>query len=146
MRKRNGYFILLILVVITVANLHFALKDINSSGITLNGLIQTASAESECPPEGCPYGTFCNGETCQDFVNSQAQACSIVDWCWCLLDRPGPPQWSFEQRSCQGIKTVCVPDPGGSYNCFSFECSGDCDPCSTIPSYPLLECQKSNPY
>lgn len=145
MRKRNVYFTLLILVVITVANWHFAAMDVNTSGIALKGLIQTAFADIECdpPPYECPYGYYCDNGICKPYVSQQTQECSITDWCWCW--DYNVYQWDFIQISCQGVKTACSPDPFGSTSCsYTTECSG-CDPCTEGEApFPYEWCQEEN--
>lgn len=136
---RNFFLILFVLVTIIVVNLNYASKDVIASGITLKGLIQTAIADTEstdCGPNGeCPYGYYCYNGTCKPYVSLQTQYCSIVDWCWC--ESYDPYQIDRVQVACQGVETVCNPDPYGSISCsFGTECHG-CDPCTDgdPPSY-----------
>jgi len=148
MRKRKVYFILLILAAVTVANIHFAGKDMNTSGLTLKGLILTAYADFECdpPPYECPDGYVCDMGICKLLKSRQVQECSVVDWCWCMYWLPpNEPNWDLIQMSCQGTKIACNPDPFGSLTCeYGTECSG-CEPCDGDPSYPYTECQSTHP-
>lgn len=130
-KMRKFYFIVFVLATIIVVNLNYASKDVNTSGITLKELIQTAFADNEspCSPQGeCRHGYFCSNGICKPLVSLQTKYCSIVDWCLC-------PQ-GYTQLVCQGVETVCSPDQYGHMDCgYSIECHG-CDPCSAnCPDY-----------
>lgn len=147
--RKTTILIVLLFATISVVNLHFVSKIVNDSDITLNGLIQTAFADFECspPPFECPDGYVCDMGICKLLKSLQTQECSIVDWCWCKrLDPPYEPKWDLLQISCQGVKSVCSPDPFGQIICgYETQCIG-CEPCQegTIP-YPYLECQETHP-
>lgn len=143
MRKRNVYFIMLILAAITLVNWHFTSKDLNALDITLTSLIQTAFANPECgpPPEECPFGYYCDNGICKPYVSLQTQECTITDWCWCQNIISWPYGTDYIEVSCQGVKTVCNPDPYGDTSCpYAIECHG-CDPCTDgTPPTPYGNC------